>query len=164
MKSLGGLGTLGTALRSGHWPTLAGAWLHLTVSFMVWVLFGALAVSICADLHLTATQQSVVVALPLLSGALLRIVTGWACDRSGAKRTGLWVLGLQLIAVLWAALSGTQYAELLAIALLLGAGGASFAVTMPVASRAYPAAHQGLVLGVVASGNIGTVLVEPAGL
>lgn len=159
MNSLMNVRTLGTALRSGHWPTLAGAWLHLTVSFMVWVLFGALAVSIGADLHLTATQQSMVVALPLLSGALMRIVTGWACDWYGAKRTGLWVLGLQLIAVLWAAVSGTQYGELLAIALLLGAGGASFAVAMPVASRAYPAAHQGLVLGLVASGNIGTVLV-----
>lgn len=86
-------------------------------------------------------------------------MTGWACDWYGAKRTGLWVLGLQLIAVLWAAFSGTRYVEVLGIALLLGAGGASFAVAMPVASRAYPAAHQGLVLGLVASGNIGTVLV-----
>ncbi|MCS6298176.1 MAG: NarK/NasA family nitrate transporter [Nitrospira sp.] len=159
MKSLGSFRTLGMALRSGHWPTLAGAWLHLTVSFMVWLLFGALAVAIGEDLHLTATQQSVVVALPLLSGALLRIVAGWACDWYGAKRTGLVVLGLQLIAILWASLRGTDYVDLLGIALLLGAGGASFAVAMPVASRAYPAAHQGLVLGLVASGNIGTVLV-----
>jgi NNP family nitrate/nitrite transporter-like MFS transporter len=159
MKSLGTLSTLGTALRSGHWPSLAGAWLHLTVSFMVWVLFGALAVAIGEDLHLTATQQSLLVALPLLSGALLRVVAGWACDWYGARRTGLLVLGLQLIAIIWAALNGTQYIELLGIALLLGAGGASFAVAMPVASRAYPAAHQGLVLGLVASGNIGTVVV-----
>ena len=159
MKSLGTLSTLGTALRSGHWPSLAGAWLHLTVSFMVWVLFGALAVAIGEDLHLTATQQSLLVALPLLSGALLRVVAGWACDWYGARRTGLLVLGLQLIAIIWAALNGTQYIELLGIALLLGSGGASFAVAMPVASRAYPAAHQGLVLGLVASGNIGTVVV-----
>lgn len=159
MKSLGNFKTLGMALQSGHWPTLAGAWLHLTVSFMVWLLFGALAVAIGEDLNLTATQQSVMVALPLLSGALLRIVAGWACDWYGAKRTGLVVLCLQLIAILWAAFSGTEYVELLGIALLLGAGGASFAVAMPVASRAYPAAHQGLVLGLVASGNIGTVLV-----
>lgn len=159
MKSLGSLSTLGMALRSGHWPTLAGAWLHLTVSFMVWLIFGALAVAIGEDLHLTATQQSLLVALPLLSGALLRIVAGWACDWYGARRTGLLVLGLQLIAVIWAALDGTQYVELLGMAILLGAGGASFAVAMPVASRAYPAAHQGLVLGLVASGNIGTVLV-----
>lgn len=151
--------TFKSVLCSGHWPTLAGAWVHLTVSFMVWLLFGALAVAIGEDLHLTATQQSVVVALPLLGGALLRILAGWACDWYGAKRTGLLVLGLQLMAIVWAALSGTTYMELLAIALLLGAGGASFAVAMPVASRAYPVAHQGLVLGLVASGNIGTVLV-----
>lgn len=151
--------SLGVALRSGHWPTLAGAWLHLTVSFMVWLLFGALAVSIGEELRLTATQESVLVAIPLLGGALLRIAAGWACDWYGAKRTGLLVLGLQLVAVVWAALGGRSYAEMLGIGLLLGAGGASFAVAMPVASRVYPAIHQGLVLGLVASGNIGTVLV-----
>ena len=37
MQSLMSLSTLGVALRSGHWPTLAGAWMHLTVSFMVWL-------------------------------------------------------------------------------------------------------------------------------
>lgn len=159
MQSLMNLRTLRVALRSGHWPTLAGAWLHLTVSFMVWLLFGALAVAIGQELRLTATQQSVLVALPLLGGAVLRIAAGWACDWYGAKRTGLLVLGVQLLAVIWAVFGGRTYAELLGIALLLGAGGASFAVAMPVASRVYPATHQGLVLGLVASGNIGTVLV-----
>ncbi len=153
------LGPFTVALRSGHWPTLVGAWLHLTVSFMVWLLFGALAVSIGGAVSLTSAQQGVLVALPLLSGAILRIVAGWSCDWFGAKRTGLFVLGLELVAILWAALGGTSYGELLGIALLLGAGGASFAVAMPVAGRAYPSAHQGLVLGLVASGNIGTVLI-----
>ncbi len=159
MQSLMSLSTLGVALRSGHWPTVAGAWMHLTVSFMVWLLFGALAVAIGKELGLTATEQSVLVALPLLGGAVLRIAAGWACDWYGAKRTGLLVLGLQLLAVIWAVFGGSSYAELVGIALLLGAGGASFAVAMPVASRAYPPTHQGLVLGLVASGNIGTVLV-----
>ncbi|MBS0168754.1 MAG: NarK/NasA family nitrate transporter [Nitrospira sp.] len=153
------LRSITTALRSGHWPTLLGAWLHLTVSFMVWLLLGALAVAIGESLHLTAAQQGMLVALPLLSGAILRIFAGWSCDWFGAKRTGLFVLGLELIAILWAALGGRSYGELLGIALLLGAGGASFAVAMPVAGRVYPAAHQGLVLGLVASGNIGTVLI-----
>jgi NNP family nitrate/nitrite transporter-like MFS transporter len=154
-----GINTVGSALRTGHWPTLLGAWLHLTVSFMVWLLFGALAVAIGDELRLTAAQLTMLVALPLLSGALLRVAAGWSCDWYGAKRTGLAVLGLQLAAVLWAALGGTTYGELLGIGLLLGAGGASFAVTMPVASRVYPTAYQGLVLGLVASGNVGTVFV-----
>ena len=150
---------LRAALRAGHWPTLAGAWLHLTVSFMVWVLFGALVVPIGTELGLTSTQASTLVGVPLLSGALTRIVAGWACDWYGAKRTGFLVLGLQVAAVSWAVLAGTSYAELIVIGFMLGAGGASFAVAMPLASRAYPAAHQGLALGLVASGNVGTVLV-----
>lgn len=154
-----GVKTVSVALRSGHWPTLLGAWLYLTVSFMVWLLFGALAVAIGDELRLTAAQLTVLVALPLLSGALLRIAAGWSCDWYGAKRTGLAMLGLQLAAVLWAAFGGTTYGELLGIGLLLGAGGASFAVAVPVASRVYPTAYQGLVLGLVASGNVGTVFV-----
>ena len=67
---------LGGALRMGHWPTLLGAWLHLTVSFMVWLLFGALAVAIGEELQLSATERCVLVALPLLGGALLRIIAG----------------------------------------------------------------------------------------
>ena len=108
-----GVKTVSVALRSGHWPTLLGAWLYLTVSFMVWLLFGALAVAIGDELRLTAAQLTVLVALPLLSGALLRIAAGWSCDWYGAKRTGLAMLGLQLAAVLWAAFGGTTYGELL---------------------------------------------------
>ncbi|MDL1890701.1 NarK/NasA family nitrate transporter [Nitrospirales bacterium NOB] len=148
-----------SGLRTGHVPTLVGAWLHLTVSFMVWLLFGALAVPIGDALRLTAGQQGLLIALPLLSGALLRIVAGWSCDWYGTKVTGLAVLGLQALAVIWATTGSGSYSELLAIGSLLGAGGASFAVALPVASKAYPPAHQGLVLGLVASGNIGTVLV-----
>jgi len=151
------LGGIPEALRSGHWPTLIGAWLHLTVSFMVWVLLGALVVAIGADLRLSPSQQSVLVALPLLTGAGLRIVVGWACDCWGAKPTGLAVLGLQLAALFWGWCGATGYFELLAVGGLMGMGGASFAVALPIASRNYPPANQGLVLGLVASGNVGTV-------
>ena len=41
----------------------------------------------------------------------------------------------------------------------LGIAGASFAVSLPLASRAYSPAAQGLVLGIAASGNIGTVFI-----
>ncbi len=41
----------------------------------------------------------------------------------------------------------------------LGVAGASFAVALPIASRAYPPSAQGLILGIAASGNVGTVLI-----
>jgi NNP family nitrate/nitrite transporter-like MFS transporter len=148
-----------TALKSGHWPTLIGAWLHLTISFMVWLLIGALGVLIGDTFGLTATEKVTAVAIPLLSGAFLRVIAGWSCDWFGAKRTGIAVLICELIAVLWGWLGIQSYADLMVVGLCLGIGGASFAVALPLAGRAYPIVHQGLALGLAASGNIGTVVI-----
>ena len=147
------------ALTRGHWPSVIGAWLHLTVSFMVWLLMGALSLTLAQDFHLSQTNTALVVSLPLLSGALLRIVAGWSSDWYGAKPTGVLILVGELAVALWGWLGVHSYVELLLVAVLLGIGGASFAVTLPLAGRTYTSAHQGLVLGVVASGNIGTVLI-----
>ena len=146
-------------LTRGHWPSVIGAWLHLTVSFMVWLLMGALSLALAQDLHLSQTDMALMVSLPLLSGALLRVVAGWSSDWYGAKPTGILILVGELAVVLWGWLGVHSYAELLLVAVLLGIAGASFAVTLPLAGRTYPAAHQGLVLGIVASGNVGTVLI-----
>jgi MFS transporter, NNP family, nitrate/nitrite transporter len=154
----GALTMLG-ALRDGHWPTLLSAWLHLTLSFMVWLLIGALGGFIADDFRLTSFQIAMAVAFPLLAGAVLRILAGWSCDWFGAKPTGVVVLILELAAVLWGWLGVDSYQGLLTMAVLLGAGGASFAVALPITARAYAPEHQGVALGAVASGNVGTVLV-----
>ena len=146
-------------LTRGHWPSVIGAWLHLTVSFMVWLLMGALSLTLAQDLHLSQTDTALMVSLPLLSGALLRVVAGWSSDWYGAKPTGILILVGELAVVVWGWLGVHSYAELLLVAVFLGIAGASFAVTLPLAGRTYPAAHQGLVLGIVASGNVGTVLI-----
>src|SRR6185295_4515013 len=52
----------------------------------------------------------------------------------------------------------TSYAGTLAIGVILGFAGASFAVALPLASRWYPAEHQGKALGIAGMGNSGTVL------
>ena len=147
-----------TALRSGHWPSLAGAWLHFEVSFMSWLLIGSLGVSISEEFGLSATQKGLLVACPLLSGALLRIGVGLSSDLRGAKLTGLYLLACESGALLWGWLGGGSFLQLLGVGLLLGVAGASFAVALPIASRAYPPAYQGLAMGVAASANSGTVL------
>ena len=145
-------------LKSGHWPSLAGAWLHFEVSFMSWLLIGSLGVSIAEEFGLSATQKGILVACPLLSGALFRVWVGFSSDRLGAKTTGLILLLCEMGALVWGWLGGASFVELLGVGLLLGVAGASFAVALPVASRAYPPAHQGLAMGVAASANSGTVL------
>lgn len=150
--------TVLSALRSGHWPSLIGAWLHFEVSFMAWLLIGALGISIAQELGLNSTEKGLLVACPLLGGALLRVGVGLASDRFGAKKTGLYLLGCVIGAVLWGWLGARGFADVLGMGLLLGFAGASFAVALPIASRAYPPAHQGFALGVAASANSGTVL------
>ncbi len=146
------------ALRAGHWPSLFGAWLHFEVSFVVWLLVGALGVLIAQEFGLNASEKGLLVAVPLLGGALLRIGIGLCTDRFGAKRTGMGLLIGQALAVLWGWLGATTYMQVLGVGLLLGVAGASFAVALPLASRAYPPAHQGFAMGVAASGNSGVVL------
>ena len=136
-----------------------GAWLHLTLSFMVWLLIGALGVPIATTFGLSATETVTALAVPLLGGALLRVMAGWSCDWFGAKRTGVAVLLCELVAVIWGWLGIQSYVDLLLVGLVLGIGGASFAVALPLAGRAYPPAHQGMALGLAASGNIGTVFI-----
>ena len=151
--------TILTILRSGHWPSLAGAWLHLTVSFMVWLLIGAMSIALAQDLQLSDQEVAWLVALPLLGGAGLRMLAGWSADWVGARPTALVILLAELAALLWGWLGVSGYHEALVFALLLGVAGASFAVSLPIAGRAYPPAAQGFVLGLAASANVGTVLI-----
>jgi NNP family nitrate/nitrite transporter-like MFS transporter len=147
------------ALRSGHWPSLTGAWLHLTVSFMVWLLIAATSLSLADHLQAGSREIAWLVAFPLLGGAVLRMVAGWSADWFGMRSTAAAILVAEIAVLLWGWLGVDSYGEALAFSLCLGVAGASFAVALPVAGRAYPPETQGLVLGVAATGNIGTVLI-----
>src|SRR5476649_671004 len=76
-------------LKAGHTATLISAFFYFDMSFMVWVMLGPLGVQIANDLHLDAGQKGLMVAVPLLAGALLRVVNGILVDRIGPKTTGL---------------------------------------------------------------------------
>jgi NNP family nitrate/nitrite transporter-like MFS transporter len=146
-------------LKAGHWPTLFAAFLYFDMSFMVWVLLGPLAVQIGASLHLSPAQKGMMIALPVLSGALLRIPAGFAVDQFGARATAIVSQLIVIVGLAFAGFEGiTSFHEVLAIGLILGAGGASFAVALPLASRWYPPEHQGTALGIAGAGNIGTVV------
>ncbi|HMS85404.1 MAG TPA: MFS transporter [Nitrospira sp.] len=147
------------SIKGGHWPSLVGAWLHLTVSFMVWLLLAAMSLPLAAALQLSDAEITWLVSLPLLGGAVLRIVAGWSADWLGARHTAIMILVVELLVLLWGWLGVTGYGAALVFALGLGVAGASFAVALPIASRAYPPPAQGLILGIAASGNVGTVLI-----
>ncbi len=144
--------------QAGHTPSLAAALIHFDVSFLCWVLVGALGAYIAADLGLSSMQKGLMVAVPPLGGAGFRLLLGPLSDRMGIKRLGLTTLALTLLPLLWAATLATTFIQVLGVGLLLGVAGASFAVALPLASRWYPPEHQGLALGIAGAGNSGTVI------
>jgi MFS transporter, NNP family, nitrate/nitrite transporter len=145
--------------KSGHWPTLATAFLYFDVSFMVWTILGALGVQIGATLGLTPQQKGLMVAVPYLSGAFIRIGLGLLVDRIGAKNTGLIAQVVVIAGMTVAWLVGLHtFHQALALGLVLGVAGASFAVALPQAGRWYPPHMQGLVLGLAGAGNVGVVI------
>ncbi len=149
----------------GHWPTLLAAFLYFDFSFMVWTMLGPLSTEITEALAatgfiMTAGQKATLLSLPILSGALLRIVLGFGVDKFGAKKTALISQGIVITALFFAYLQADSitYNQLLIVALGLGFAGASFAVALPQAGQWYPPKLQGVVLGIAGAGNIGVVI------
>ena len=146
-------------LKSGHAPTLFAAFLYFDAAFMVWVLLGPLGPVIAKSLDLNSAEKGLMVAIPTLAGAVLRIVNGLLADRIGAKRAGA-INQVIVIAGLLSAwtLGVNSFAGTLALGVILGFAGASFAIALPLASRWYPPEHQGKAMGIAGMGNSGTVL------
>ncbi len=156
---------LGELKTAGHLPTLLAAFLYFDFSFMVWTMLGPLATEISQSLathgfSLDPNQKATLLAIPILSGAILRILLGFLVDQIGPKKTALIAQGIVIASLFYGYLRGENitYNELLLVAFGLGFAGASFAVALPQAGQWYPPRLQGLVLGLAGAGNIGVVL------
>ncbi len=145
-------------LKSGHLPTLIGALLYFDVSFMTWVLLGPLAPFMREELGLSATEQGLLTAIPLLGGSLFRPPLAMVADRIGGRRTAIIGMLLTLVPLYLGWKVAQTSGQFYALGLLLGVAGASFAVALPLASRWYPREYQGLAMGIAGAGNSGTLI------
>lgn len=147
------------ARRVVTWGTLG-----FTLMFAVWVMFAIVGLPIRKELGLSDAQFTLLTAIPVLTGSLLRLPAGLLADRLGGKKT---FLGVTLItAVFSLALAfASGYNVLLALALGVGLAGVSFAVGNAWIAQWVPASRQGLALGTFGAGNAGasiTKLAAPA--
>jgi NNP family nitrate/nitrite transporter-like MFS transporter len=128
--------------------------ISFTVSFAAWGLIGAFAPHFRDSLHLTASETALLVAVPVLLGALARIPTGILTDRFGGR--AIFPILMAAVALpVWLAPQQATYSSLLTIAFLLGLAGSSFAIGVGYVSRWTTPERQGSALGVYGLGNIG---------
>jgi MFS transporter, NNP family, nitrate/nitrite transporter len=146
-----------TAGRAGAGRALALATVALGVNFWAWNLLAPLAPTYSELLALTPLQVSILVAVPTLIGAFARIPIGALTDRYGGRVMFTAVSALTIVPVLFLSIAGS-YPALLAGGLLLGLGGASFAIGIPFVNAWVPPERRGLALGIYGMGNGGTAM------
>ncbi|PYT41724.1 MAG: MFS transporter, partial [Acidobacteria bacterium] len=133
---------------------LALGTVSFAICFAAWGLISAFAPRFRETFHLTATQTAFLVAVPVLLGALLRIVTGMLADRFGGRATFSLLMVVVAVPACLVPLV-PSYRILLYVAFFLGMAGSSFAVGVGFVSRWFPPEKQGGALGIYGLGNIG---------
>ena len=130
------------------------------INFWAWNMIGPLSTTYAGDMHLSATQASMLVATPILVGSLGRIAVGTLTDRYGGRTMFLVVTLASIIPVLAVGAAGAagSYAMLLVCGFFLGIAGTVFAVGIPFANNWYAPTRRGFATGVFGMGMVGTAL------
>jgi len=131
--------------------------LSFTVCFAVWTVFSIIGLKIKADLGLTDTQFGILIATPVLTGSLSRLLLGIWTDQYGGRI----VFALLMLMTAFATFLltyATTYPTFLLAALGVGLAGGGFAVGITYVSSWYRQEHQGTALGIFGVGNVGAAI------
>lgn len=128
--------------------------LAFMISFAIWGLLAGLMPMLKKELHLTASQASLLVAVPVVLGALGRIPAGLLADRMGGRKVMTFLLFLMTVPAFILGFA-KDYNSYLITAIFLGLGGMTFSVGVTFVSRWYPPEKQGTALGIFGAGNLG---------
>ena len=136
------------------------ATLASTVGFWAWMSIAPLQKTYATELGLNEGQISLMLATPVLVGALGRVVVGALTDRFGGRKMFTLVLLGAAPAVLLVAFAGTikSFPLLIVAGFYLGVAGTIFAVGVPFSSAWYAPERRGFANGVFGMGMIGTAV------
>lgn len=141
------------------WPMLALATAGFALNFWAWALLSPLGPRFKDSLGLSAFQQALLVAVPVVVGSLGRIPVGALTDRLGARVMFPLVSAATILPVLIVGLAGhSSLGALLVGGFFLGIGGTAFAVGVPFVNAWFPPHRRGVAIGVFGMGMGGTAI------
>ncbi|MFK4105315.1 nitrate/nitrite transporter [Streptomyces sp. NPDC019531] len=141
------------------WLMLALATVGFAVNFWAWALISPLGPRFKDSLGLSAFQQSLLVAVPVVVGSLGRIPVGALTDRYGGRIMFPLVSAATVIPLLYLGLAGNSSLTALLIGgFFLGIGGTAFAVGVPFVNAWFPPERRGLAIGLFGMGMGGTAI------
>lgn len=138
---------------------LALSTIAFTLCFAVWTIFAIIGVRIRTELGLTETQFGLLVATPILTGSLTRVMLGIWTEQYGGRLVFPAVMLAAAVST-WGLTFATSYETMLLAALGVGLSGGAFAVGVAYVSRWYPRNLQGTALGVFGAGNVGAAVTK----
>lgn len=146
-------------LRGGLFQVIL-ATIASTMGFWAWMAISPLQQTYATEMGLDEGQISLMLATPVIVGALGRVVVGALTDRFGGRRMFAGVLLVSVPAVLLVALAGQigSFPLLLVAGFVLGVAGTIFAVGVPFSSAWFPPHRRGLANGIFGMGMIGTAV------
>ena len=128
-----------------------------TICFAVWTIFAIIGIQIKANLGLSETEFGLLVATPILTGSLLRLILGIWSDQYGGRL--VFTLTMLSASAMTALLTyADDYPTFLLAALGVGIAGASFAVGVSYVAKWFPKERQGTALGIFGAGNVGAAV------
>lgn len=149
----------GQAARRRPYLMLGMAAVGFALTFWAWALLSPLGAYFKQSLGLTSFQQALVVAVPVIVGALGRIPVGALTDRYGGRLMFPIVCFATIAPVLFLGLIGYRSLSALLIGgFFLGVAGTSFAVGVPFVSAWFPAQRRGMAIGIFGMGTGGTAI------
>ena len=129
----------------------------LLAGFMVWVMISSLMPFITEDISLSATEASLVTAIPVILGSLMRVPIGFWTNRYGARIVFIVSFIVLLFPVFYLS-TADSFADLVIGGLFLGIGGAVFSIGVTSLPKYYDKKRHGFVSGIYGVGNIGTAV------
>jgi NNP family nitrate/nitrite transporter-like MFS transporter len=139
------------------WSVVTASTTAFTVCFMVWMMFAVIGIPIKQNLGLNETQFGILVALPVLTGSLIRLPLGVWTDRFGG-RIVFFILMLSTVFPIWLISRATEFWHFLLTGLFVGVAGGSFTVGIAYCARWFPRHRQGLAMGIFGAGNTGAAV------
>ncbi|MCX7151859.1 MAG: NarK/NasA family nitrate transporter [Proteobacteria bacterium] len=139
------------------WSVVASSTTAFTVCFMVWMMFAVIGIPIKQNLGLNETQFGILIALPVLTGSLIRLPLGMWTDRFGG-RIVFFILMLSTVFPIWFISRATEFWHFLVTGLFVGVAGGSFTVGIAYCARWFPKNRQGLAMGIFGAGNTGAAV------
>jgi MFS transporter, NNP family, nitrate/nitrite transporter len=124
---------------------------------MVWMMFAVIGIPIKQNLGLNETQFGILVALPVLTGSLIRLPLGMWTDRFGGRMV-FFILMLSTVFPIWLISRATEFWHFLVTGLFVGIAGGSFTVGIAYCARWFPRERQGLAMGIFGAGNTGAAV------